>query len=154
MSNHKSLFTKSDLLCDQLFAALQSKIPGLQIKQNDNLCSIWSTGAIIAWVSPVRLWGEIKIWFIGESQSLEKFSATNLSLRITPIAGMWGDHCGSFKIANEAQLAEAVELLFTVSYPLTLRWFPQTAPTLKTVRAPLIADHQATEMAQPVPLYA
>lgn len=41
---------------------------------------------------------------------------------------MWGDCCGSFRISNDAQLAEAVELLLAVSYPLSLKWVSNKMP--------------------------
>jgi len=149
MTNHEATCKKTTTLCDQLFEALQRKIPGLQIKYNDNLCSIWSTGAVIAWASPIMLWGGIRVWFVGDSQNTKKFPAPTIPLKIKPIAGMWGDYCCSFKISSESHLAEAAELLFTVSYPLTMTWFPQDARASKT-RRPLATDDQK-KVSNPIP---
>jgi len=134
MTNHDAACKEPTTLCDQLFEALQGKIPRLQIKYNDNLCSMWSTGAVIAWASPIMLWGGIQVWFVGDLQNTKKFPASTIPLKIKPIAGMWGDCCCSFKISNESHLAEAVELLFTVSYPLTMTWCPQDASASKIRR--------------------
>jgi hypothetical protein len=136
MTNHNAACLKSPTLCDQLFEALQRKIPGLQIKYNDNLCSIWSTGAVIAWASPIMIWGGIRVWFIGESQNMKKFQASTLPLKIKPILGMWGDSCGSFQISNNAQIEAATELLFTVSYPLSITWLSNDVGNLKDQRPP------------------
>jgi hypothetical protein len=92
----------------------------------------------------------MRVWFVGDSQSLKKFPASTFPLKIRPIPGMWGDCCGSFRISGEAQLTEAVELLFAISYPLTLTWFSQDASVFKARRTPFIGDQKAklTQRAQ------
>jgi hypothetical protein len=128
MTNQNTACPKPMTPYGQLFEALQKKIPGLQIKLDDNLCSMWSTGTVIVWATPVRIWGGIRVWFVGNSQNLKKFPALTIPLKIRPILGMWGDCCCSFKISNDAQLPEVVELLLTVSYPLSLKWIPNKMP--------------------------
>jgi hypothetical protein len=136
MTNHHAACPKSLTLCDQLFEALQRKIPGLRIKYDDNLCSMWSTGAVIAWASPIMIWGGIRVWFIGESQNMKKFPTSTLPLKIKPILGMWGDSCASFQISNNAQIEAATELLFTISYPLSITWLSNDVEVLKGHRPP------------------
>jgi hypothetical protein len=149
MTNRTTTCSKSTMFCDHLFQALRRKIPGLQIRHNDNLCSIWSTGTVIAWVSPITIWSGIRVWFIGESENMKKFPALTIPLKITPIPGMWGDCCGSFKISSEAQISEAVELLFAVSYPLSIAWLSNEAGAFKAHRPPATGDQKA-KLKEPV----
>jgi hypothetical protein len=107
------------MLCDRLFQALRQKIPGLQIKNNDEWSSIWSTGAVIAWVSYGKIRSGITVWFIGDSEKAKKISASALALKTTSIASAWGNCCGSFMISKDDQIAEAVEMIFAVSCHLS-----------------------------------
>jgi hypothetical protein len=59
---------------------------------------------------------------------------------MTPIGGVWGDYYGSFKISNEAQLAEAVELLSKIS--------SNKAGAFKSQRQP-VGDDQIIKMNRP-----
>src|SRR5580692_3643181 len=108
MTNRSNTCSKSTMLLDQLFEALHRKISGLKMENDGDWYSIWSTGMIIAWVSRIKIWGGIRVWFAGDSETVKKFLASAITPRMTPIGGVWGDYYGSFKISNEAQLAEAV----------------------------------------------
>jgi hypothetical protein len=114
MTNHGATCSKSTILCGQLYEALHRKIPDLKIKNGSEWCSIWSTGVVIAWISHTTIRAGIRVWFLGNWETLKEFSALAGVPKITPIAGAWGDYCGSLKISNDAQLTEAVELLFAI----------------------------------------
>lgn len=115
MTNHNNTCSKSTMLLDQLFEALHRKTPNLKVKNGGDWYSLCSTGMIIAWVSRIKIWGGIRVWFAGDSETVKKFLASAISPKMAPIGGVWGDCYGSFKISNEAQLADAVELLSKVS---------------------------------------
>jgi hypothetical protein len=131
MKNHNATCPKYTTLCNQLFEVLRQKIPGLRIKHEGRLCLMWSTGAAIAWASPVRIWGGIRVSFVGKLEQLKQFPASIISLKTTPITTMWGDCCVSFRISNKAQMAEAAELLSTISYPLTMARLSKDAGAFK-----------------------
>jgi hypothetical protein len=140
MKNHNVPRPKYITLCDQLFEALRQKIPDLKIRHEGRLCLMWSTGAAIAWASPVRIWGGIRLSFVGELQQLKQFPASIISLKTTPVTSMWGDCYVSFSISNNAQLTEAVELLYTISYPLTMAWLSKDAGAFKARRPQTAKD--------------
>jgi hypothetical protein len=104
-------------LREQLFLALSQKIPHLQLKHNDHWSLISSNGLAIAWITENKIWGSIKIWFIGDSQSARKFAASKIKLRITIISSIRGDCRGNFRISENAHISQAAELLYTVFYP-------------------------------------
>jgi hypothetical protein len=120
MPNHAFACPKSTMLCDQLFHALRLKIPDLQIKNDNGWCSMWNIGGVVAWISHNRIRGGITVWFRGDLEKAKNISAQSIMLKITPITGVWGDCCGSFMVSKDDQLAEAVEVLFEISYPLSL----------------------------------
>jgi hypothetical protein len=120
MPNHAAACPKSATWCNQLFRALRLKIPDLQVKNDNGWCSMWNTGGVIAWVSHNRIRGGVTIWFRGDLEKAKKISAQSIMLKITPLTGVWCDCCGSFTISKADQLAEAAEVLFEISYPLTL----------------------------------
>jgi hypothetical protein len=123
MANHVSACESSTQLCDRLFNELNKKISHLVQEKGENKCSFKSTGIIFAWVNChyVRI-GRLNIWFLGDVEKAKKFSKLNVHPRGNPQnAGGWLPFEGSFDINNDEQLAEAVDLLFTISYPASLR---------------------------------
>jgi hypothetical protein len=142
MTNHNTTSPKSTTLCDRLFEALQRKIPNLKMKNGGDWYSLWSTGMVIAWVSRIKIWGGIRVWFAGDSESVKGFLASAITPRMAPIGGVWGDCYGSFKISNEAQLAEAVELLSKIS--------SDEARTFKSQRQPA-GDGRITKVNRSAP---
>lgn len=118
--NWRVIPLKSEVLCEQLFLALCQKIPHLQIKHNDHWSLISSNGLAIAWITENRIWGSIKIWFIGDSQHARRFAASKINLKITIISSIWGDCRGSFRISENAQISESVGLLYAVFYPILI----------------------------------
>ena len=115
--NRRIVPLTSEVLCEQLFLALGQKIPHLQIKHNDHWSLISSNELVLAWITENRIWGSIKIWFIGDSQNAGKFPASKIKLRVTLISSIWGDCRGSFRISENAQISQAAELLHAVFYP-------------------------------------
>ena len=81
---------------------------------------MWNIGGVIAWVSHNRIRRGVTIWFRGDLEKAKKNSARSIMLKIIPITGVWGDCCGSFMVSKDDQVAEAVEVLFEISYPLLL----------------------------------
>jgi hypothetical protein len=144
MPNHAATCPKSTMLCDQLFQGLRLKIPDLQIKNDNGWCSMWNIGGVIAWVSHSKIRGGIRVWFRGDSEKAKRISTRFISLKTIPITGAWGDCCGNFMVSKDHQLAEAVEALFAVSYPLSLNsnW---TTTTIYKDSAFLIDHHPENE---------
>ncbi len=110
--SRKASSSKSVMLCDEIFHALDHKLPHLHIKHEHNWCSIWDTGPIIAWVSHGTFGGSIKIWFIGNYENARRLSALmGNGIKLIPIDGTLGDCSGSFKISDASQIPQTVEFL-------------------------------------------
>jgi hypothetical protein len=122
MPNHAAACPKSTMLCDQLFQALRLKIPDLQIKNDNGWCSMWNIGGVVAWISHNKIRRGVTVWFRGDLEKAKKISARSIMLKIIPITGVRGDCCGSFMVAKDDQLAEAAEVLFEISYPLSFNF--------------------------------
>ena len=143
---HTIAGSKSTRLCEQLFFAMQRKIPDVQIRNNDNWCSLWSTGAVIAWIAHNPIWGGLRIWFIGDFDSFQNNSAFSIRPKIKLIAGAWGNCCGSFRISNDVQIPAAVDFLHAVAYPVSLNAKklapqpPRFGPTRNQNQGPLRTD--------------
>ncbi|HEX3856469.1 MAG TPA: hypothetical protein VHY30_04130 [Verrucomicrobiae bacterium] len=121
---------------------MQQKIPDLKMKNDGDWYSLWGTGMVIAWVSRIKIWGGIRVWFAGDSETVKKFLASAITPKMTPIGGVWGDCYGSFKISNDAQLPEAVELLSKISSNETGFFKSQSQPA---------GDKRITAVNRPAP---
>lgn len=53
---------------------------------------------------------------MGNDEGALWFPVSAITLKLAPISGSWGNYCSSFKIYNEDQIREAVELLYAVPY--------------------------------------
>jgi hypothetical protein len=122
MANHDNACANSKQLCELLFCELNKKIGNLVYKNGPNKCSIRSTGKIFVWVnSHHQIIKHLNVWFLGDADKAEKFTGLNIRPRRNlEKAGGWREWGGSFDIDSEKQLAEAVELLFAISYPESL----------------------------------
>jgi hypothetical protein len=118
----KIILSKSEILCEQLFQALAQKIPDLRIKHNDHWSSISNNGLAMIWMTENRVWGSVKVWFLGDAKSARNFSATRIKLKLTPVPSLFGDCRGDFRISEQDQISQAVELLDTVSYPALIEY--------------------------------
>jgi hypothetical protein len=125
MANHKDSCARSKLFCEQLFTGLNKKIGNLEYGQGANKCSIKArgNGVIFAWVnSHSSRVGRLNIWFLGDAEEAKKFPGLEIKPRNNPDnAGGWAGWGGSFSINNERQLAEAISLLLSISYPQSIR---------------------------------
>jgi hypothetical protein len=118
----KIVLSKSEILCEQLFQALGQKIPDLRIKYNDHWSSISNDGLAMIWMTENRVWGSVKVWFLGDLKSATNFSATKIKLKSTPVPSIFGDCRGDFRISECSQISQAVELLHTVSHPALIEY--------------------------------
>ncbi len=116
--NQEIVPSKSEMLSEQLFLALCQKIPHLQIKHNDHWSLISCDGLAIAWITENRIWGSIKVWFVGDSQNARGFAASKIKLKISLAESIWGDCRGNFRVSENAQISQAAELLYAVFYPV------------------------------------
>jgi hypothetical protein len=119
MSGHSKGSSGSIDLCENLFTALNQRVPKLIYKKGDNKCSLGIVGArrIFAWVNThARRGSKIEIWFLGSLNEARKFKALAIRPR-TPIDSSWDEYHGRFDIKNTEQLEQAVELLVSVSCP-------------------------------------
>jgi hypothetical protein len=116
------VLSKSEILCEQLFQALARKIPDLRIKHNDHWSAISNNGLAMIWMTENRVWGSVKVWFLGDSKSARNFSPTKIKLTLTPVSSIFGDCRGDLRISEQGQISQAVELLHTASHPALIEY--------------------------------
>ncbi len=122
MANHSLACQASKDLCDRLFEALNQRIPDLKYNKGGNKCSFKVVNArkVFAWVnSHSQRNSHLNIWFLGKSDQTEGFKALDIRPR-NETEGTWADYGGSFRVEDQRQLSEAVELLCSISYPASL----------------------------------
>ena len=121
MANHRNASSGSKSLCEQLFEALNEKIPNLEYEQQGHKCKLKARGArrALAWInSHSSNQARLNIWFAGSMAEAQKFDELDAHPRRTPEnAGHWAPYEGSFNINNSGELKVAVELLVKISYP-------------------------------------
>jgi len=124
MADHSGASPESKNLCERLFRALNQRIPNLEYRKGANKCSIGVIGGrkIFAWInSHSSRKSRLNIWFLGNLDQASRFRGLSVQARKTAASGSWADYEGSFSVDNDEQLADAVELLVSVSYPESIQ---------------------------------
>jgi hypothetical protein len=119
MGSHVSGNSESRRLCENLYSALNRRIPDLVHENGKNKCKFGIKGArrIFAWVNTHGYrHSKIEIWFLGNLDDAKKFKTLDIRPR-RPTNSSWDEYKGRFDIVNDEQLKQAIELLISVSCP-------------------------------------
>lgn len=119
MSAHSNCCSNPKDLCQNLFTALNQRVPKLKYEKGKNKCSFGIDGARkkFAWINThSKRESKIEIWFLGDLDDARKFALLQIRPR-TPTDSSWDEYHGRFDIKNIEQLEQAVELLVSISYP-------------------------------------
>jgi hypothetical protein len=119
MASHKKCCSESGKLCEQLFDFLKQRIGDLTCERGQNWCAYRGHGKVFAyvWHSTKDAW--VNVWFRGSAGDGACFPKLEIRPR-NPTSGTWKKFGGCFKVNNEREIADAVELLSSVSYPLSI----------------------------------
>jgi len=119
MASHEESCSESGKLCEQLFDFLKQRIGGLTCERGQNWCAYRGHGKVFAyvWHSTKDAW--VNVWFRGSAAAVARFPKLGIQPR-NATSGTWKKVGGCFKVNNEREIADAVELLSSVSYPLSI----------------------------------
>jgi hypothetical protein len=119
---HELACSASRELCQQLFEALNQRIPNLKYKKGANKCSISVEGArrVPVWINSHSLRARtLNVWFLGDPKPEMQLDELKIHPR-SKTEGSWAEYGGSFMIKNDKQFEEAVKFLVDVSFPAAL----------------------------------
>jgi hypothetical protein len=108
-------------MCVQLFEALRQRIDGLQCRKVKTWCCYFALGRRkrFAYVTHRVRTGRLEVWALGEIQDTSVFPNLDIRPRM-PTEGTWGtNYPTKFSVRDQSQVRDAVEFLFSVSYPLS-----------------------------------
>ena len=121
MSNHQESCQRSRALCDGLFETLSQKVEGLQRTQVKTWCCFSGPGRRkrIAYVTHRVRNSRLEVWFLGDAAAASNYPQLSIRTR-APTEGTCGtNYQVRFCVENESQIKAVVDLLSSVSYPLS-----------------------------------
>jgi len=121
MSDHSDSSHDSQSLCDQLHDALAQRIEGLARTMVQRWCCYHKPGRQrrFAYVTHRLRTGRLEVWFLGGTDCAPSYPSLEVRAR-KPTRGSFGkNYPARFLVETTAQVQDAADLLFHVSYPLS-----------------------------------
>lgn len=117
MNNHDESHWASALLCDRLFQSLSQRIPDLYREKRQRWCCFFKLGCKrFAYVSHRKKSVRLEIWFLGEVESPDRYPSLEIRRRSPTSGGFGRAFTARFYLDDLAQMKDAVDLLYEVSY--------------------------------------
>lgn len=119
MASHGESCSDSGNLCEQLFDMLKQQIEGLTCERGQNWCAYRGNGKVFAYVWHSKRDARMNVWFRGSIGATASFPKLRIQPR-NPTSGTWKKFGGCFKVNNVSEIADAAELLSSISHPLSI----------------------------------
>jgi hypothetical protein len=120
MAGHVKANKESQIICDRLFQCLSQKILNLYKSETQSWCGIYQEGRKrFAYIDHRKTLSYIEVWCLGDPADLQSKTVLGIEPR-KPTSGGFGFNFQSrFRINNLDEVAEACELLYSISYKLS-----------------------------------